>query len=93
MDQNKAEVLRQIGYNVRPCCGLCRYAEVSDGGWGVCLKHKYKHLKHTGEERYLSINIYGSCPFFELSDMAPEVLGKFMEFVEGWNDTKPRGKR
>lgn len=67
-DENKLKSLVEANYNIPICCGLCKHARFEEhiSGWGTCKKIKYKHLKHTGEEREASIHEYGSCPNAEL---------------------------
>jgi hypothetical protein len=64
MDANKLQKLNDIDYTMLPCCGICQFADLSHDGWGTCTKHTYKHKKHTGAERQLSITRYGSCASF-----------------------------
>lgn len=61
MDSNKKKKLQEIEYRIVQSCGTCVDADLSPDGWGVCKIFKYKHKKHTGEERQLSINQYGVC--------------------------------
>lgn len=68
MDANKAKKLSEIGYQVKECCGLCKYSHISLDGWGICNLHKYKHEKHVGEERQLSVNQFGYCDKFVLDE-------------------------
>lgn len=78
MDANKLEVLVDVGYEISPACGICQYAELK-GEWGTCNYHEYEHLKHTGPERQLSINRYGSCKDFKPSNIEMR-LGAYLEF-------------
>jgi len=64
MDANKLKVLQDINYTVRKVCDNCKFAkglQHNSTGFGTCAKHHYKHLKHTGEPRELSINKFGYC--------------------------------
>lgn len=84
MDANKLTKLREMGYRIPKVCGLCTWCSHTMAGstWGVCLINKYKHLKHTGEERCVSISIYGTCPKFKLSGRPHDRLLYFDEFLE-----------
>jgi hypothetical protein len=67
-DQNKLKKLNEIGYQIRPTCGICRFAEFKDkSDWGACFYegHTYQHEKHVGAPRRLSIHRSGYCPSFE----------------------------
>lgn len=62
MDVNKLKVLKQIEYKLVECCDLCIYGDFKQGqDFGTCKKFLYKHLKHTGEKRKLSIHKLGIC--------------------------------
>jgi hypothetical protein len=65
-DANKFAKLEEIEYTIPMTCALCVNGQFpSDRApWGLCSKHQYKHLKHTGPERGISIHRTGSC--FEL---------------------------
>lgn len=77
MDANKLIMLRAIGYKINKCCGLCKHGTFPNNNWGTCKIHKYKHIKHTGEERELSINKFGYCnSYFSECE-----LGSFSEFL------------
>jgi len=82
MDANKAKVLSEIDYAVQKCCGLCKYSHISLGGWGVCNLHKYKHNKHTGEERQLSVNQFGYCDKFELDEEKASDLHFYSKLIK-----------
>lgn len=61
-DLNKFAKLREINYTIPVTCGLCVSGEFPDrGDWGTCKKHQYRHLKHSGEDRGLSIHRIGYC--------------------------------
>ena len=64
MDENKRKKLHDIKFIIKPCCGLCKYGNIYKF-WGTCSLHKYTHLKHTGLDRNISINLYGVCPSFQ----------------------------
>ena len=68
MDDNKAEKLREIGYEIRNTCGSCKYGQFREGVFGLCSENTYAHKKHTGEERFLSVIRYGHCSGYEQSD-------------------------
>ena len=62
MDQNKLKKLREIGYEITFSCSHCEYSNFKKGlPWGICILHEYKHFKHTGDNRELSIYRYGRC--------------------------------
>jgi hypothetical protein len=84
MDQSKLKTLRVIGYQVRATCGLCRHASVS-GEWGTCDRrdNEYRHEKHVGEPRKLSIHRSGWCSKFEPRGDVEVHLHGFAEFMEG----------
>lgn len=86
MDKNKLKVLREIGYTFPKTCGLCRHGEFRDyhGNlplWGTCAIQKYKHEKHTGEDRRLSVHLLGGCEAFKPVANAEESLEGFAEFL------------
>jgi hypothetical protein len=81
MDANKLEKLKEINYTINKNCGLCRYAKLSEDGWGVCINNCYMHIKHNSMME-LSINRYGSCDQFELSDPAQDQLGTYNQFLD-----------
>lgn len=61
MDDNKKKKLEEIQYRIVSSCGTCVDAELSPDGWETCKAFKYKHKKHSGEERQLSIHQFGVC--------------------------------
>jgi len=66
MDANKLDKLKDIGYTIRDTCGNCaygRFPQVSE--FGTCTQWTYTHLKHSGPDRQLSINVHGHCPAHE----------------------------
>jgi len=85
MDANKLEVLRNEGYTIKPCCGLCKHGYFTNPShWGVCKIKFYEHLKHE-DQRELSVNEFGKCKHgFEW--MTTKVQGfinnKWDEFLE-----------
>jgi hypothetical protein len=50
-------------------------------GWGTCALHHYKHGKHTGAPRQMSIYHAGWCPACTLDPRRLAVLGSFTEFM------------
>lgn len=64
MDANKADVLHAVGYKVFPTCSRCTFFRRSDSMFGECSANKYKHLKHSGGERLLSVMAGGGCDSF-----------------------------
>lgn len=81
MDANKRLELLRISYEIRGTCGICKHGQFSPGQqFGACAIHTYQHLKHTGDERPLSINAYGRCGKFEM-DQEKARLGLWEEFV------------
>jgi len=81
MDANKLKKLHELGYRIRPCCGMCRHGCFTDSSmWGTCDKNTYDHLKHTESKRQLSIHMFGCCEDgFERG--ATECFGGFEEFT------------
>jgi hypothetical protein len=82
MDKNKLKVLQSVNYKIQNCCSFCTHSRINEmrSIWGTCKKHTYKHLKHTGEEREMSINAYGTCENFERADGLDSLLGSFTQF-------------
>lgn len=62
-DVNKFAKLEEIGFIVPMTCPLCEHSNFLSprAFWGTCSKHKYKHLKHTGPARGVSIPRTGCC--------------------------------
>jgi len=82
MDANKLEVLKAVGYQVGPACGLCVHGRFAPGqDFGTCALHTYRHLKHSGPGRELSVNRLGHCPDFEMSEARLVTLGRFRELT------------
>lgn len=83
MDNNKLSVLRDVGYTIRPHCGICEFSEISGDGWGYCYEHAYVHLKHTGGQQPLSVHAAGSCEKFKIDQAKVAALGlhAFAEFL------------
>lgn len=82
MDENKRQKLISILYEIPKSCGTCKFSGIEDRQeWGVCMKHTYKHLKHTGEERQLSIHRTGVCVTHETDEFEVAKLGLFKEFA------------
>lgn len=85
MDANKREVLIDIGYVIRPCCGRCRFADIAPlSDWGTCKVIGYDHEKHTDSRRKLSINRHGVCESFMVRP-SEDLLG-FNEFKKDFSD-------
>jgi len=81
LDKNKLKVLQSLPYVIREVCGLCKHAKIGiDSYWGTCNIITYKHEKHTGENRQLSIHMFGSCHKFVMDNDTE--LGSFEEFLE-----------
>lgn len=80
MDQNKADKLKEIGYEIKPSCGTCKhFKQYVDPEFGDCGVHKYVHLKHTGGQKRLSVVVYGYCTSYEPSDL--DFLHGFKEYL------------
>ena len=62
-DENKFAKLKEIGYAIPMTCALCEHSNFPSprAPWGTCRLHQYKHLKHTGPERGVSIHRGGCC--------------------------------
>lgn len=86
MDSNKKCRLDEIGYKIQPCCAICQHSKfISHSAFGLCMlsDHKYTHLKHSGEDRNLSVNIFGWCPKFASSHgKIFERINQFSVFIE-----------
>ncbi len=83
MDENKKKKLEEMEYSIFPCCGGCKSGDfVASMPWGTCMKFTYDHLKHTDEQRNVSIHRSGVCLHFEESEAEKEYLGAFAEFCE-----------
>ena len=83
MDDNKVEVLKEIGFRINKCCGLCKYFAANRGNvFGDCIKYTYKHLKHTAESKSLSVSIFGGCDDWKPSDGRINNLHGFAQFVK-----------
>jgi len=63
-DERKFAALKEIGYYIKPCCGICRYGEFDSLQhlWGRCghLGATYLHGKHSGTMK-LGVNRHGCC--------------------------------
>ena len=82
MDENKRQKLLEIGYRIKPSCGLCLHGVFFIGtNWGTCGIYTYQHLKHNDETRQLSINKFGHCHRFQISQIESGALDKFSEFM------------
>lgn len=84
MDDNKKEKLSEIGYKILACCDNCMHSEFPSPSspWGTCEKHEYKHRKHTGEPRRLSICRCGVCFEYAPEDDGSVRFGAFGEFAD-----------
>lgn len=80
MDKAKQKKLQEINYEILKTCDNCKHSALR-GSWGVCLKHKYNHQKHTQTERQLSIHRSGSCKYHEFKKDFIEYIHKFAEFI------------
>lgn len=82
MDNNKLKKLEQEGYIIHPCCNFCVHSYfATNSEFGVCQKHTYKHLKHVGEDRQLSISRFGLCDYdFELDNNKLMKLNTYDQF-------------
>jgi hypothetical protein len=82
MDQSKLKKLRQINYDIKGRCGMCKHGDFKSGtNWGVCKAHIYDHVKHTEATRQLSTYKYGHCPMFELDERIEQELKTWTEFL------------
>ena len=85
-DANKFAKLRQIGYTIRPTCGLCKHGSFAGpSDWGTCLLHRYEHLKHENPKggRGVSICQHGCCPSWETAPFnASVIFGAHQEFFD-----------
>ena len=86
MDDNKLQELEDCGYRIRACCDFCAHSNFAsiDHLFGTCSKLHYKHLKHTGDKRELSINKHGVCKEnFEMDAIkAFRIVKNLILFVE-----------
>tara|TARA_B100000614_G_scaffold258752_1_gene281852 strand:+ start:105764 stop:106027 length:264 start_codon:yes stop_codon:yes gene_type:complete len=82
MDRNKAITLGQIDYRLQSACGLCAHGNFNGQTWGTCNKHSYKHEKHTGDVRQLSIHFTGVCPDFERCEVASSSIEHYAPFFK-----------
>lgn len=66
MDENKLAKMKEVGYKHMACCLTCKYSNINPGCiWGTCKLYTYKHKKHTGHEREMSVMVTGSCPAWD----------------------------
>lgn len=80
-DVNKFKKLRDINYTIR-ACAVCIHGDFyHKQDWGTCSKHLYKHAKHTGDLRGVSIVRYGSCSDFVV-EPSWNGLGAHAEFLD-----------
>ncbi len=85
-DANKLQVLRDAGFKIREVCGGCSHYRTNQWSreWGGCAKAQYRHQKHSGDERDVSVPFNGWCPSYSedavaLSDVT---FGFYREFFE-----------
>ena len=82
MDNNKLNVLNQIGYKVKKTCAFCTHGVFVNGSmFGTCSKHEYEHLKHKSV-RKLSIHKCGVCGNFKGNEAELDKLEGFKQLVE-----------
>jgi hypothetical protein len=82
MDANKRLKLLEIGYEIKPACGMCVHANFRDEDFGTCNKVTYQHFKHVGSPRPLSILRYGSCPQYQPALSYETYIHGFKEFLK-----------
>jgi len=80
VDKNKLAKLNEVGYKIRGTCANCKYSTLRFENrtfklWGTCLKHLYKHEKHTDTDREMSVNHSGNCGDHEWDSFATSQLG------------------
>ena len=94
-DESKFQKLREIGYRIPNLCATCKFARFSGKFWGLCLKNKYLHEKHTGPERPVSIVKLGTCDgHVENPLMVLRLaLGAHEEFLDSRKDPPPATRR
>ena len=61
MDENKLKELKDNGYKINKCCGICQNGIFNNSDFGFCNIKTYEHLKHTDSTRQLSIYKFGIC--------------------------------
>ena len=84
MDQNKADKMKELGYKLHPACVWCKHGDfVSYLSWGKCMKHNYRHLKHSESERAMSVHALGICKDYEISARALADMGPYILFYSG----------
>jgi hypothetical protein len=85
MDENKLNLLKVINYEMVRCCGICVHGEFNNrhSDFGTCQVNTYRHKKHSGDKRYLSINRFGKCNTdeFELDEAKLTTYGDFAKFL------------
>jgi hypothetical protein len=83
-DPNKLQALADAGFKIRACCAICVHANFKPGSdWGACNLIPYKHLKHTAEQKSVSIHKSGYCDGYEadptkLADLARSGFDRFV---------------
>lgn len=79
MDANKAKRLREIGYRIGGTCDSCADFDAKPGQmFGTCKLWTYKHEKHTGDERQLSVSSQGGCPNWSQSEVSLYIHSSFV---------------
>lgn len=83
MDENKLKKLKSLGYEIKACCDLCMHGDFHPKqDFGVCLTHKYKHQKHTGDARCMSIHRNGVCnKGYKADEYKMSALGTYGQFL------------
>jgi len=88
MDLNKLDKLKEIDYEINPCCGLCIHGKFRmETDWGTCDAHNYEHLKHE-RECELSINKFGFCKMFEINIMKQYGMKSWTLFIKKKKENK-----
>lgn len=83
MDENKRLKLIEIGYEIKPSCGMCVHSDIrDDDDFGDCNEHSYVHRKHSQGQKPLSILRYGSCPQYQPVLSYENYIHGFKEFVK-----------
>jgi len=85
MDTNKKARLDEIGYRILKYCAICTYSKFPSPAspWGICEKYEYRHEKHTGEARQVSICHFGVCAEdFEAADGVATRLAGFHDLAD-----------
>lgn len=89
MDGNKLKVLQDAGYYIGPACGICEHGVFTGRSmFGTCAVLTYKHAKHTGPERQLSVNQFGRCRAdkYKFDASAASALATWLDFLKEEED-------